>query len=212
MKQIKHIIWDWNGTLYDDIPACVETLNAIMKKRNMSPIDIQRYKKLFEFPVRKYYEKLGFDFAKEDWDDMAHEFMDIYLEKSRGCSLRRNIFTVLESLQKRGIPMSVLSALEESLLNKILAEKGIIQFFENIKGLSNIYAESKLDAGRELIPRLSVQPEQIIMIGDTDHDFDIAQELGCQCLLLAGGHQADERIEQCGCQVVYDITTIENRL
>ena len=44
MNKKKLILWDWNGTLLNDIDACVEAMNVMLGKRNMSLLGIERYK------------------------------------------------------------------------------------------------------------------------------------------------------------------------
>ena len=52
--QIKHIVWDWNGTLVNDAWLFVELMNEELKQRNLSLIDIEKYKEHFTFPVKQY--------------------------------------------------------------------------------------------------------------------------------------------------------------
>ena len=59
----KHIIWDWNGTLINDVWLVVEAMNKMLKKRNLPKIDSKKYREIFDFPVTEYYSKLGFDFS-----------------------------------------------------------------------------------------------------------------------------------------------------
>ena len=43
------------------------------------------------------------------------------------------------------------------------------------------HANSKLDAGRVMLKSLDVEPGELLLIGDTIHDFEVASELGCSC-------------------------------
>lgn len=203
-KTIKHVVWDWNGTLFDDASACVETLNIILERRNLPGVTLEEYREVFRFPVKEYYELLGFDFSVEDWDGMAREFHDVYEKKASIMPLRAGIVDVLRSLRAAGMPMSVLSASETNFLEKALVEKAIREFFEGVYGLSDIYAGSKHDAGMRLISDLRVPAGTILLIGDTTHDYEVARGLGCQCLLITGGHQAENRLRQCACRVISD--------
>jgi len=72
------IIWDWNGTLLNDAELCVECMNKVLSKRNMQQIDVNDYRKLFTFPVVDYYNAIGFDFSKEDFEVPAMEFINQY--------------------------------------------------------------------------------------------------------------------------------------
>lgn len=209
MGKIKHVIWDWNGTLYNDAAACVETLNVILKRRDLPSVDLAQYMDIFRFPVKEYYEILGFDFSKENWDSMAKEFHDIYFEASKAMRLRDGVVGVLERLSGNGVAMSVLSASEEGVLERLLSSYGIRSFFQNVSGLTDIYASSKLDAGRKLVGSLSLNLSEVILIGDTLHDYEVASDIGCRCILLAGGHQSEERLRQCGCTVYKDVNEVE---
>jgi len=61
MDRIGGIIWDWNGTLLNDIQLCVQTINEMLDKRNLPLLSVNDYKDVFSFPVKNYYQKIGFD-------------------------------------------------------------------------------------------------------------------------------------------------------
>lgn len=204
MHRVKHVIWDWNGTLYDDPHVCVATLNIILARRNLSPVDLDQYREIFRFPVKTYYEEIGFDFSREDWDAMAKEFHLVYseLREADNTGLRNGAEDTLAELETRGVPMSVLSAAETSMLKRDLVQHNIMCFFSYACGTSDIYAGSKVQAGRRLISDIGCEPQNILLVGDTTHDHDVALELGCRCVLLAGGHQAEHRLRKCGRKVI----------
>ncbi len=77
-----------------------------------------------------------------------------------------------------------------------------------LDGCSNIYADSKLEAGRDLLTKIGLSPEQILLVGDTTHDHEVAEELGCAVVLLAEGHQSKERLSGCGCPVLECATDV----
>ncbi len=190
----KHIIWDWNGTLLDDVQACVDSINCMLAPRNLPTISRQQYRDIFDFPVKSYYARLGFDMQNEDWDEMAKEFHRHYAEFSAKAKLRTDALETLESLHGNNRPMSILSASEITILENMLKEHNIRHYFTHVFGLNNLYATSKLDQGRLLIKKLKLPPEDILLIGDTNHDHEVAEELGIQCVLLTGGHQSEHRL------------------
>ena len=59
MEKPKHIIWDWNGTLQNDVLAAVAGINFLLEQRGMPLVDIQKHRELFSFPARNYYIALG---------------------------------------------------------------------------------------------------------------------------------------------------------
>ena len=70
----KHIIWDWNGTLVNDLTLCVDLLNVSLKKRGLPLISENIYKQKFLFPIKKFYETVGFDFPKENFESTNKKF------------------------------------------------------------------------------------------------------------------------------------------
>ena len=84
----KHIIWDWNGTLLDDLQACVDSINVLLKVRKLPAITREQYLDVFDFPVRDYYLKLGFDFTKDDWNEVAKDYHKEYAVTSIKSPLR----------------------------------------------------------------------------------------------------------------------------
>jgi len=194
MPTTKHIIWDWNGTILDDVEACVASINRMLAVRQLQTISIDQYRDIFDFPVKNYYRNLGFDLQTEDWDAMANEFHRHYAELSPDASLRNGIHRTLASFAELDIPMSILSACEINILERMLREHNIRNFFQFVFGLDNLYAESKLDRGIKLMQKLNIPPQEILMIGDTNHDYEVAQELGIRCILLSGGHQSAQRL------------------
>jgi len=191
---IRHIIWDWNGTLLDDVETCVGAINRMLECRDLPCIDTDTYRRIFDFPVISYYEQLGFDLGREDWDAVAVEFHTHYAELARTARLRDGVGEVLESLGAAIGGMSVLSACEQSILERMLTEHGIRQHFLQVSGLDNLHAASKLANGKRLLRVLNLAPEELVLIGDTNHDHEVATALGIRCLLLAGGHQAQSRL------------------
>jgi phosphoglycolate phosphatase len=201
-RRTRHILWDWNGTLLDDVSACVAAINRLLRRRALPTMGIARYRATFTFPVRNYYRRLGFDLRREDWDRLAREFHAAYAQTARTARLRPGSRALLRELRRAGIPMSVLSASEQNLLRRMLRRRGIAGFFRSTAGLDNLNAASKTRLGQRLMASLGVDPRHVLLVGDTVHDFDVAQSLGCRCVLVAGGHQSEERLRACGCEVL----------
>ena len=204
----KHIIWDWNGTLLDDRWLCVEGINKALDKRGLKTINEQTYKDIFSFPVKDYYQKLGFDFSVEPFEIAGDEFV-LYYEKhfnrtklhSRCRSIIKNIFAV-------GITQSILSAgKHEFLLEWVKAHK-LQKYFIKILGIDNQYATGKTELGMSLIKNLSYNNNEVVLIGDTIHDSDVAESMNIDCLLMDQGHVNNDRLQKTGRKVFSNLTEV----
>lgn len=211
-KNIRTIIWDWNGTLLDDIDLCIETINLLLTKRNLPLLDTARYREVFSFPVKDYYAEIGFDFDKEPFEIPAREFIDKYNSEVEHCNLHEGTYEVLKHFHEAGMQQIVLSAMEQAVLERTLKHNNIYHFFDEVSGLDNHYAHSKIDNGKSLIKRMNLDPKNIYLVGDTVHDFEVAEELGCQCVLIANGHQSESRLVETGCKVINDLSEFYSQL
>ena len=191
------IIWDWNGTLLDDVAAAVAALNRMLVKRGAKAISVEHYRRRFGFPVRPFYAELGVDLERWDWDEICEDFHRFVLEEPQ--QVRAEASTALMLAQERGWRQCILSALRQDKLASAVEEAGLAQYFDFVFGVDNLDGESKLARGKELMKLIG--GSEVVMIGDTLHDAEVAEALGARCVLVSCGHQSRERIAAAGCAV-----------
>ena len=204
------IIWDWNGTLLNDLNHCISTINMLLKKRKLPLLTHGRYKEVFSFPVKDYYQTIGFDFAKEDFAIPAREFIDLYDSGVGSCPLHESAIDVLEFFKKKRHRQFVLSAMKQNMLETTLKHNGIYEYFEGVAGLNDHYAVSKVERGKELITKFEIEKENTFIVGDTNHDAEVAEALGIKCILIADGHQSEDRLRQTGAPVLPNLRSLTN--
>ena len=196
MEEFTSIIWDWNGTLLDDVDICIESINFSLGKRNLPLLTREKYQEIFTFPVVDYYEKAGFDFSKNSFTELSHEFIGHYLNKLKGVNLFQDVEYVLHEFYKKGYRQFILSAMEQSTLFDSVKHFNIEKYFSRIQGTGDIYAYGKLGNAKKMMESSGQDPATTCLVGDTLHDLEVANQLGCQCLLISGGHQSHARLER----------------
>lgn len=202
MLDCKAIIWDYNGTLLNDLSIGVECINKMLTKRGLPLLTTESYRDVFTFPVKKYYELVGFDFNKEDWDKAAKEFIAHYTSLLPESGIFPEAIQLLSHFSTNGKKQFILSAMEQNMLNQSTKTENIRKYFDEISGIDNIYASSKIENGLKLIEKHQLQAHEVCLLGDTTHDYEVANELGCQCILIAAGHQSIDKLKQTGCPKV----------
>jgi len=205
LYKYKYIIWDWNGTLLNDAAYCVACMNILLSERKMPALSKERYQDIFSFPVEDYYAKLGFDFMKESFDEVGHAFMDLYFKDLQSCQLFPDVEDVLKALKNDGKEQFILSAMEQNALQQVLKEKGIMPYFMSVYGIDNHLAAGKYDRARQMIELGDIDIKRTVMIGDTLHDKEVADALGCDCILVANGHNSLKRLEETRSMVINDL-------
>ncbi len=204
------IIWDWNGTLLNDLSLCISSINLLLKKRQLPLLNKEQYQEVFSFPVKEYYTAIGFDFSKEDFSVPAHEFIDLYEAGVDECPLHPAANRVLSFFRDKGCRQFVLSAMHQEMLQKTLKLNGIYNYFDGIAGLDDHFAVSKEERGRWLLEEFGIVKENSWLIGDTNHDFEVAQALGVGCVLIADGHQSEQRLKNTGSLVLQNLAELIN--
>lgn len=206
------ILWDWNGTLLDDVAWCIRVVNTMLEKRGLAPLaGVADYHRVFRFPVIEYYRSVGFDFDKEPFEALAEEYMALYhAGDATNCGLHEEAEATLRAVQGRGVRQVILSASQVDNLNTQLSRFDIAWYFDDVLGISDIYAKSKVEAGQAYIRR--EKPGRVLMVGDTTHDHEVALALGADCLLVAKGHQSAEALAGCGVPVLGDAAQVLEHL
>lgn len=207
--KFESIIWDWNGTLLDDVDIAVAIINQLLCQRGLKPIAYEHYLEVFTFPVRDYYEQVGFDLKNEPFEIPAYQFIAGYNEAVETCGLHREAIAALRRLKNLGCRQFILSAMEQQQLEKTVDQNEISPFFEDLCGLNHHFATSKVEIGRNLIINRKLNPEMTLLIGDTIHDFEVAQAIGTNCILIAKGHQSKKRLLNTGAIVLNNLDEIE---
>jgi len=202
-----HILWDFNGTLFDDVQVNIDTVNAMLVRRGMPVVkDRETYHSVFGFPIIDYYRRLGFDLEKENYDDIAVEWAKDYHRFSADASLYPGITECLKRLSAAKIPQIVFSASQKEMLCQQLALLGILPYFDEILALDTLHAHSKFVIGKAWFDRTA--PAHAVLIGDTQHDYDVAFKIGIDCILVANGHASYDALKQLPCPVYRDIRDI----
>lgn len=206
-----HILWDFNGTVLDDVGIGIETINLLLRSRGLPPLTgREEYHRHFRFPIEEYYRSVGFDFEKDPYAVLAHEWIAEYRARERTAPLCPGAAEALAYVKSRKIPQILFSATQREMLVQQVEALGIGGYFDWILGTENIYAEGKISIGKGWVE--AVRPARALLIGDTEHDAEAAREMGIECVLIAQGHQSEETLNATGCPVLPDLFALPDFL
>ena len=197
------IIWDFNGTIIDDVEAGILSVNKMLAERGLPTIDSKEaYHSVFRFPIIEYYRSLGFDFEREPYEVLAPIWVELYKENSTHSPMQEGVCEAIEFFESMGLRQHILSASELCLLCDQLRAFGIYEKFDSVTGLDNIHAHSKTALALEWRAK---NPDAVaLFIGDTEHDADTAKALGADCALIPFGHQSLKTLKKCEEALIFD--------
>jgi len=200
-----HLVWDWNGTLLDDISAVIEATNAAFAEIGLEPITLERYRELYCVPIPRFYERLmGRLPSDAEWTVMDEAFHRHYVEHRIGCGLTTGVEELLREWQVAGRSQSLLSMYGHDQLVPVVRDYGIESRFIRVDGRTGPSGGTKaLHMERHLgALATSVVPERTVVIGDAVDDALAAAHVGARAVLFTGGSHSRSSLESVGVPVV----------
>lgn len=189
-----HIIWDWNGTLLNDIGASLASVNDMLSMRGMPHINNVYYKECIGVPIIKFYEKV-FDLEKEDYSLIIKQYNEGYLRHLADCDLTDGAHEALEFFKEKGLKQVVVSSSNNEQLCRNAEKYGVSGYFDELLGASDFFAGSKIERAAEYLRKNGAEKGRVLVVGDLEHDAEMAAELGADCVLLTSGHEHPERLK-----------------
>ena len=190
-----HVVWDWNGTLWDDLPQVHLAVNAALGEVGAPALEISEYIRLFTRPLPLFYRRvLGRDITDSEWERINHRFEMSYVASLHLAGLASEAPQALETVARSGATQSILSLYPHDPLNVLVRKLGIAHYFTRVDGLRGLSGGSKvglfgthIEGAAAGIPR-----HRVVMVGDTDDDLAAAREAGSACILI--NHHGDQAL------------------
>jgi phosphoglycolate phosphatase len=190
----KTIIWDWNGTLLNDIDYNINVVNILLKRRGQRILARDEYRMLKKVPIKQFYNNIGINVTNDNvFSEIIKEYWTIYNDNYMQLELNENAENILRKIQKNGIKNYLLSLTNNKELIKQIDLFDIKGYFEKIIGSSDLEARNKIDRAKELIEKERINIKETLFIGDVINDHEVAEKLGMQCILYSNGHQKIDR-------------------
>lgn len=202
MYKYKYFLFDFNGTLLDDLDMNIEIEKLLLSRRNIiADTSKAYYLENFGFPIIDYYTLLGFDFEKDDFSAVAVEYAEEYESRLKSVSLFEDVIPTLEKLCSEETRCVIISATEHNTLTTQAEIFGLTSYFDAILGTDNNLGKGKVESALSWFSQCGIDPADAVFVGDTVHDFETAKALGCSCILVARGHNSERRLKATGCPV-----------
>ncbi|MCO5114314.1 MAG: HAD hydrolase-like protein [Bdellovibrionaceae bacterium] len=196
IKDYDVVIWDWNGTLLDDLTYTHKVIARILVEEGLEAITVDEYRQHFGFPVSRYYAALGLPSQGPDFDRVAQKYITGFHSYDSQMTLFEDSLELLEAAKALNVNQYVLSAANIEHLESQLQAFNIRHYFNDISGASDIYARGKIEQAQRMKPYLQERGyKKGVYVGDTDHDYEVSQVLGYDFCFSAKGHQPIEKLK-----------------
>ena len=188
------ILWDWNGTLVADVPHVVNMNNQVLEQFCYRHTSEEEYRAKFRHPVHEYYYDLGV--TAEDFPRIAKVWNKAYVDGFDCVPLASGVAEAVKAFHDAGFRQAIISASQvDQLRAQVQHFPQLRGMFDEVLGLDNQLAVSKVHLAQEFLARTGLKAEECVFIGDTTHDAETAAGIGCRCYLVEGGHQEKRVLE-----------------
>ena len=202
----RHIIWDWNGTLLDDLPVVIEAANVSLGRIGHPPIDEDDYRNHFTRPVRAFYDSLlARPITDDEWNLLNETFHENYMAMSPEADLTSDTLEALDQAAGHGWGQSLLSMSPQAWLDNAVSSRGVFDRFTLVDGLRVETGGLKAVHMQEHVEALELVPEQVVVIGDTPDDAAAARHVGAQAILYDGGSHHLPHLQGTGVPIAHSL-------
>jgi phosphoglycolate phosphatase-like HAD superfamily hydrolase len=201
-----HIVWDWNGTLLDDLDVVVDALNIGIGNYGLAPIGHDDYRDHYTRPVRALYDAVfARPVADHEWADLNETFHAVYSEMVPKARLADDSLAALTRIDQLQWSQSVLSMSPHDLLLSMVTERGLGDRFTSIDGLQAVTGGLKAGHLEEHLEDGGHTASETVVIGDTPDDADAARSVGANVVLYDGGSHHRHTLESVGVPVAHTL-------
>jgi phosphoglycolate phosphatase-like HAD superfamily hydrolase len=202
-----HVVWDWNGTLFDDHVAVLAAVNDALALVDLPPIDADTYRSHYTRPVQRFYERVaGRPIEPGEWRTLDGAYHDSYHAWVERLSLAPDALAALAAAEAAGLTQSLLSMWRHQELVPLVQRLGIDHFFVRVDGLREHGGEGKTEHLVAHLAALEVKPSAVVLVGDSLDDLAAARAVGARCVLYDGGSHHRHELEAAGVPVVDTLT------
>lgn len=205
------VVWDWNGTIVDDVNASLLSVNDMLIERNLPTINLEQYHSYLDTPIYKFYEHL-FNLNEISFDVIQKEFDKGYNEHIDNNPVNGGAVEIMQMLQSNGVKQVIVSSSNQSIVSNGANRLGIAQFMTCISGSGDYTVGSKVERAVGVINRITDNYAKVVIIGDTLHDCQLADEIGADCILLSTGHQSKIDLLSTGKPVIDNLYELKKYL
>ncbi|MEV0382209.1 HAD family hydrolase [Nonomuraea sp. NPDC050643] len=196
----KHIIWDWNGTLFHDVDAVVGATNEVFRPYALPELTADGLRAVYTRPIWLAYERLlGRPLNEGEWQLLDDGFHEHYFRLSDACGLAADALLTLTSWTGT---QSLCSMAPHSHLVPKVDSFGITTHFTRIDGLIGLTGGEKAAHMAAHIEAVGVDAGEVLVIGDSVDDGLAAKHVGARAVLYTGGMTSRAELEATGLPVV----------
>jgi phosphoglycolate phosphatase-like HAD superfamily hydrolase len=184
-----HVVWDWNGTIFDDADLIMSITEDNFRQAGLGSVSRETFRAAYRRPIRDFYQDVAqVPLSDEKWQELNDRFHSEYARRASDIQLAAGVLDAFAYVRSRGWTQSVLSMYPHDGLIDFVNTHNLAEIFTRVDGAKHGNSwHSKVDYLVTHVDTLGIDPPSIVVVGDSTDDIDAARHVGTQAILYDGG-------------------------
>lgn len=181
----RNLIFDWSGTLVDDLGPVIEATNAVLGKYDIPPLDREGFRRRFRLPYREFYTDI---LPHVPLDELEAHFRPAFDAAVTPVTVLPHAREKLEWCRALGIRAFVLTSMDTLAFERQMDEFGLRGHFEaTYSGVLD-----KREVIHQILETHHLDPAETAFVGDMTHDVETARHGGVSSIAVLTGYNHPE--------------------
>ena len=185
----RNLIFDWSGTLVDDLAPVLEATNAVLGKYGVPPLDRESFRRRFRLPYPEFYAEI---LPAVPIEELEARFRTAFEATLTPATVLPHAREKLEWCAALGIRCFVLTSMDSTAFERQLHAFGLSHFFETT--YSGVIDKRELIHG--ILANHNLDPAETALVGDMTHDVETARHGGISSIAVLTGYNHPEILAQ----------------
>ena len=197
MIKFSNIIFDWSGTLVDDLGPVVDATNKVLNHYGKLPLTREQFCASFCLPFIDFYKEFLPGVPMSDLEELYADFFD---ESDESVKVLPGAVEFLNSCKESGSRIFLLSSIKDDHFKKQSKHLNLGDYFERV------YTEA-LDKRiwiKTLITDCCLDIKETVFVGDMRHDIDAGRSAGLFTVAVLGGYNSEEMLQESAPDLLID--------
>lgn len=192
MKQFDLIVFDWDGTLMDSAGVIVHSIQAACRDLGIAVPDDAACRYIIGLGLGEALQRLLPDLPEANYPKLVERYRHHYLIEDQTIPLFAGAEQVVRALRDAGYLLGVATGKSRKGLDRVLTSTGLGECFHATRCADECFSKPHPEMLEQLMDELGVVPERTLMVGDTIHDLQMANQARVAALAVSyGAHETD---------------------
>lgn len=187
------IVFDWDGTLLDSASGIAASIQEASREMGLQVPSRERASHVIGLGLMDALRHAVPDLPEQSYAEFAERYRRHFLAREGEMDLFPGVPEMLSALEGAGYDLAVATGKSRKGLDRALASSGLGKHFAATRCADETRSKPDPAMLYELMAELSRQPGELLMIGDTSHDLDMASNASVDAVAVTyGAHPEDQ--------------------